>query len=111
MMSDRKNRSLSPIFSMVAPGLSRFPTPSSSSDFGDGSLSFLFRRLWNPTLEEFWPFAGEGDRSPFRWDSIRLLSVDALDAVLCANGVIIESEDALFSLIVLLSTSPPRSME
>jgi hypothetical protein len=76
------------------------PFPVSDSDPGRRSLSLLFRRLWNSFLEGESLFAGPRGCVRSLPDSVSLLSVEAFDCLLSDVTFCIESEDALFELII-----------
>jgi hypothetical protein len=71
------------------------PFPDSDSDAERRSLSLLFRRLWNSSLDWEYLFAGLLGCVRSLPDSVSLLSVDRIDSLL--------SEDALFELILGIS--------
>jgi hypothetical protein len=76
------------------------PLPDSDSDPEKRSLSLLFRRLWNSSLEWESLFAGPRDCVRSLPVSVSLFSVDAVDCLLSDTTFCMESENALFEFLL-----------
>jgi hypothetical protein len=70
--------------------------------FDQRLLISVFKGLWNPMLEGGFIFTSRYCSVPFVQESISLLSLDALESVLCESGFLIDSVDSLFEGIVCL---------
>jgi hypothetical protein len=70
--------------------------------FDQRLLISVFKGLWNPMLEGGSVFAGGCCSVPFVPESISLLSLDALESVLCEGGFLIDYADSLFEAIICL---------